>query len=339
MSRNPVRVSVFGKTDLGRSRDHNEDTFLVADLSTRNATLQPGVRDHVVGPSGSLFLVADGMGGAAAGEVASAMARDSIFTHMTTVWPTDREQTAQRFAYRIKEAVELANQLIHTYSKEHPEVRGMGTTVTAAGIFGSDLYLCQVGDSRGYLIRHGVAIQLTKDQSLMQRLVDAGELTEEEAEQSERRNIILQALGPDAKVKVDLTYQSVQRGDVLVICSDGLSGQVKREEIAELASTTPDLSELCGKLIDLANERGGPDNITAVVARFDGPGLPEPDTRAHVGHQVYALASDESTTEPVPVYTGSPAPEPIERHDPRSWIIIGGALALLAAALYLVLRQ
>ena len=339
MSRTGVRVSVFGKTDLGRTRDHNEDTFLVADLTTRNPTLQPEVRDHMVGAAGSLFLVADGMGGAAAGEVASAMARDAIFGHMTTVWPADREQTAQRFAFRIKEAVEIANQMIHAHSKDHPEVRGMGTTVTAAGVFGSDLYLCQVGDSRGYLIRHGVAIQLTKDQSLMQRLVDAGELTEEEAEQSERKNIILQALGPDAKVKVDLTYQSLQRGDVLVICSDGLSGQVKREEIAELVSTTPDLSALCGKLIDLANSRGGPDNITAVVARFDGPGLPEPDTSAHVGHQVYALASDESTTEPVPVYTGSPAPEPLERHDPRSWLIIGGALALLGAALYLVLRQ
>jgi len=164
-------------------------------------------------------------------------------------------------------------------------------------------------------------------------------LTEEEAEQSERRNIILQALGPDPKVKVDLTCQSLQRGDVLVICSDGLSGQVKREEIAELASSTADLPALCGKLIDLANERGGPDNITAVVARFEGPGLPEPDSRAHVGHQVYALASDESTTEPVPVYTGSPAPEPLERHDPRSWLIIAGALALLGAALYLVLQQ
>ncbi len=117
----------------------------------------------------------------------------------------------QRFAYRLKEAVELANNRIHAYAREHPEVRGMGTTATVAGVFGSDLYLAQVGDSRGYLIRNGNTIQLTKDQSLMQRLVEAGELTEEEAEQSERRNIILQALGPDPRVKVDLTYLPLRR--------------------------------------------------------------------------------------------------------------------------------
>jgi len=338
MSKGPVRVSVFGKTDVGRTRDHNEDTFLVADLSTQNATLQPEVRDHVVGPRGSLFLVADGMGGAAAGEVASAMARDAIYGHLTTTWTEDSQNNAQRFAFRIKEAVELANQRINAYSKEHPEHRGMGTTLTAAGIYGSDLYLCQVGDSRGYLVRNGEATQITKDQSLMQRLVDAGELTEEEAEQSERRNIILQALGPDPRIKVDLTYQPLQRGDVLVICSDGLSGQVKREEIGALVRESPDLVTLCSRLIDLANSRGGPDNITTVAARFDGPGLAEPGTAAPVGHQTYALSEDESTTEPVPVYTGSPAPQPLDTRQPRAWVVLTGALLLFAIVLYLALR-
>jgi protein phosphatase len=335
----PVRVTVFGKTDLGRTRDHNEDTFLVADLTTRNASLQAEVRDHVVGPRGSLFMVADGMGGAAAGEVASAMAADVIYNHLTTVWTEDPEVTAQRFAYRIKEAVELANNRIHGYAREHPEVRGMGTTVTAAGVFGPDLYLAQVGDSRGYLIRNGQAIQLTKDQSLMQRLVEAGELTEEEAEQSERRNIILQALGPDARVKVDLTYQSLRRGDTLVICSDGLSGQVKKDEIADLARSSTDLVQLCASLIELANQRGGPDNITAVAARFDGEGLAEADGNGDVGHQVYPLNEGEATTEPVPVYTGSPAPVPIGDQQGRGWVIIAGAILALAVALYLVARR
>ena len=174
VTQDPVQVSVFGKTDVGRTREHNEDTFLVADLSTRNASLQPEVRDHAVGPRGSLFMVADGMGGAAAGEIASVMAADVILTHLTNVWSEDADVSAPRFAFRLKEAVELANIRIHGYAKEHPEVRGMGTTVTAAGVFGSDLYLAQVGDSRGYLIRNGEAIQLTKDQSLMQRLVEAG---------------------------------------------------------------------------------------------------------------------------------------------------------------------
>jgi PPM family protein phosphatase len=307
----PVRVSVFGKTDLGRTRDHNEDTFLVADLSTKRASLLPEVRDHEVGPRGSFFMVADGMGGAAAGEVASAMAADLIYKHMSNVWGADTEISAQRFAYRMKEAVESANAGINGYTRDHPEVRGMGTTVTAAGVFGSDLYLCQIGDSRGYLVRDGKAAQITKDQSLMQRLVDAGELTEAEAETSERRNIILQALGPEPRVKVDLTHQPLQRGDVLILCSDGLSGQVKKDEFAELYAKHPDLAEYCAALIDLANERGGPDNITAIAARFDGEGLAPSGGDASVGHQVYPLDEHESTTEPVPVYKGSPAPKPL----------------------------
>lgn len=345
MTQGPVHISVFGKTDVGRTRDHNEDTFLVADLTRRVASLHPEVREHEVGPRGSLFMVADGMGGAAAGEVASRMAADLVFGHMTTVWPEDPEISDNRFAYRMKEAVELANNRIHAHAKEHPEVRGMGTTATVAGVFGTKLYLAQVGDSRGYLVRNGVATQITKDQSLMQRLVEAGELTEEEAEQSERRNIILQALGPDPRVKVDLTFQELCRGDVLVLCSDGLSGQVKKEEIAAVMSGDVDLVDACAKLIEFANERGGPDNITAVAARFGGA-LPAPDGNASVGHQVYPLTEAETTTEPVPVYTGSPAPVPNGQSDvaPQEEIpgqgsrkVVLGVLALLLLAATLLL--
>jgi serine/threonine protein phosphatase PrpC len=314
MTRAPGRASVFGKTDLGRSREHNEDTFLVADLSTGNASLQPEVRQHEIGPRGSLFMVADGMGGAAAGELASAMAADLIYRHLATAWARDSDATAERFAFRMKEAVELANEQIYGYAREHPEVRGMGTTVTAAGVFGEDLYVAQIGDSRGYLVRSGEAIQLTKDQSLMQRLVDAGELTEEEAEQSERRNIILQALGPDPRVRVDLTHQVLRRGDTLILCSDGLSGSVKREEFAQVAAEQKDLPSLCSRLIDLANERGGPDNITVVAARFEGEGLPEPTESEGVGYRVYHLSELEETAESSTQEVVQPPPvaEPVE---------------------------
>jgi PPM family protein phosphatase len=327
----PIRVEVFGKTDLGRARDHNEDRFLVADLTRKTASLQPEVRQHDIGPRGTLLVVADGMGGAAAGEVASEMATDTIYSHLVKTWNEEHEVTPQRFAYRLKEAVEVANASIHAHAKAHPEVRGMGTTTTAAGLLNDHLYLTQVGDSRAYLIRGGTAHQITKDQSLMQRLVEAGELTEEEAAQSERRNIILQALGPDPKVKVDLTHQEVRRGDVLVLCSDGLSGQVKKEEIAEVVSTTRELSAVCDRLIAMANERGGPDNITVVVARFDGDGLrssngaPEED----VGHQVYPLIDTETSTEPVPVYKGSRPPVPSSETRKQTRTVI---LALIAVA-------
>jgi protein phosphatase len=272
--------------------------------------LQPDVRRHDIGPRGTLLVVADGMGGAAAGELASEMATDTIYAHLVKTWNAEHEVTPQRFAYRLKEAVEVANASIHAHAKAHPEVRGMGTTTTAAGVLNDHVYLTQVGDSRAYLIRGSHAHQITKDQSLMQRLVEAGELTEEEAAQSERRNIILQALGPDPKVKVDLTHQEVRRGDILVLCSDGLSGQVKKEEIAQIVSSTPDLSAACDKLIALANERGGPDNITVVIARFDGDGLRSADGNQQddVGHQVYPLIDTETSTEPVPIYKGSRPP-------------------------------
>ncbi len=298
----PLKVEVFGRTDVGKTRDHNEDSFMVADLTRQVASLQPDMREHEVGQRGTLFVVADGMGGAAAGEIASDLAVDSIYAHMVSEWGNDAEVTEQRFAFRLKEAVEFANGRIHEYAKAHPEHRGMGTTTTAAGIFECALYMVQIGDSRGYLIRAGKITQITKDQSLMQRLVDAGELTEEEAAVSERRNIILQALGPDPHVKVDLTRQDLRKGDMLVMCSDGLSGLVQREDMLRIVLANRELVAVCKALIDLANERGGPDNITCIVARFGGDGLPDPDGSEPVGHQVYPLLDTESTTEPVPVY-------------------------------------
>ena len=309
----PVIVEVFGRTDVGMARDHNEDAFLVANLTTRVASLQPDVRSHELGLRGTLFMVADGMGGAAAGELASEMATETVFNHMIVEWGNDPEVTEQRFAYRLKEAVEIANGRIHEYALSHPENKGMGTTTTAAGVFDKSLFLTQIGDSRGYLIRQGRIVQITKDQSLMQRLVDAGELTEEEAAVSERRNIILQALGPDPSVKVDLTRQELCRGDKLVMCSDGLSGLARNDDILRIASQPTDLVAICKDLIDLANSRGGPDNITCIVAQFGGPGLPEPDGSVPLGHQVYPLLDTESTTEPVPIYTPVSDPKLAER--------------------------
>ncbi len=340
-SNKAIRVEVFAKTDLGRTRDHNEDRFLVADLTRKAASLQPDVRQHDIGPRGTLLVVADGMGGAAAGELASEMATDTIYAHLVKTWNAEDEVTPQRFAYRLKEAVEVANSSIHAHAKAHPEVRGMGTTTTAAGVLNDHLYLTQVGDSRAYLIRGGQAHQITKDQSLMQRLVEAGELTEEEAAQSERRNIILQALGPDPKVKVDLTHQEVRRGDILVLCSDGLSGQVKKEEIAQIVTTTPDLSAACDKLIALANQRGGPDNITVVIARFDGEGLRSSDggTQDDVGHQVYPLIDTETSTEPVPIYKGSRPPVSNKEARNRMTTTVLLLIAAIAAVVWYFTRN
>lgn len=294
-----IIVHVFGKTDVGRTREHNEDSFVVADLNSMNATLQPEVRTHRPGEMGSLFMVADGMGGAAAGEVASAMATEVVLQELDTRWRGAANHDGETFARAIKAAAETANARIHRYATEHPENRGMGTTATIAGLLGDTLYLAQIGDSRAYMVRNGVAQQITKDQSLMQKLVEAGELTAEEAEVSERRNIILQALGPEAAVKVDLTFQQVRRNDVLVLCSDGLSGQIRTGDIARVVAEQPDLVNVCKELIDLANEAGGPDNITVIAARFDGTGLDVASAGEGVGHQAYTSQSEGRATIPV----------------------------------------
>jgi protein phosphatase len=302
---NSVVVHVFGRTDVGRTREHNEDAFVVADLTTDRATLLPEVRTHTVGPLGSLFMVADGMGGAAAGEIASQMATESVLTELRAKWVAANHHDAETFASALRVAAESANATIHEYATRHPENRGMGSTATVAGLLRDTLYVAQVGDSRAYLVRNGVARMITKDQSLVQRLVDAGEITEEEAELSDRRNIILQALGPEPVVRIDLTHQRVSRGDVLILCSDGLSGQVKADEIGRVVANEPDLVAVCKQLIDMANESGGPDNITVIAARFDGEGLSDAassDAEA-VQHRVFVLDSEGRPTVPVSAIT------------------------------------
>jgi len=290
-----IKVHVFGRTDVGRTREHNEDAFVVADLSTNDASLQPAVRSHRVGDRGTLFMVADGMGGAAAGEIASQMATEIVLKELRENWLTQAQPSTEAFARCLKKAAQMANQAIHGYATSHTEYRGMGTTATIAGVLADTLYLAQVGDSRAYLVRDGVAKQITKDQSLMQKLIEAGELTEEEAAQSERRNIILQALGPEASIKVDLTFQRLRRGDALVLCSDGLSGQVTKDEIAQVVTEEKDLVLACRRLIELANEAGGPDNITVIIARFDGEGLNDIGADDDVGHRVFNLNDGDAT--------------------------------------------
>src|SRR5436190_3679118 len=249
-----VVVHVVAQTDVGRTREHNEDSFAVADLSTEPTPTEVEAFKHPAGPRGTLFMVADGMGGAAAGEIASAMAVEIVIKEIRSNWLASENSDPDTFVRAIKQATKSANEHINSFAASHPEYRGMGTTATVAGFLGDTLYLAQVGDSRAYLVRNGSAQQITKDQSLMQKLIEAGELTEEEAAQSERRNIILQALGPEPIIKVDLTHQNVRRGDTLVLCSDGLSGQVRADEITRIVTDEKDLAAACKRMIDRANE-------------------------------------------------------------------------------------
>jgi PPM family protein phosphatase len=307
-----IVVHVFGRTDVGRTREHNEDAFVIVDLTADDATLPETTRKQSASPKGSLFMVADGMGGAAAGEIASAMAVDVILGEIRSNWIASPATDAEAFVRALKSATKNANERIHTYAGQHAEYRGMGTTATIAGLLGDTLYLAQVGDSRAYLVRRGIARQITKDQSLMQKLVEAGELTEEEAEHSERRNIILQALGPEQTIRVDLTHQTIRQGDVLVLCSDGLSSQLSKNIIADVVTEHDDIADTCRELIDLANAKGGPDNITVIIARFEGRALLPPNDTDEVGHQVFPLHKNATPTEPIEALDIDPRVFPTE---------------------------
>src|SRR5262245_25579821 len=261
-----VLVSISARTDVGMHRAGNEDSFLVADLTTGNADLGLDASTHPLGERGSLMIVSDGMGGAAAGEVASEMA-------VTTIRESLEEMPASlEISERLKAAAEYANERIWNHSQDNPELSGMGATLTGVLVQNTTAYVAQVGDSRAYLVRGEQIKQLTKDQSLAQMLVDSGAIRPEQME-SVPQNVIMQALGTQPVVKVAMTAVELYRDDCLVICSDGLSNKVASHELRETVKGTSDLTEACRALIDKANERGGEDNITVIIARFDGEAL------------------------------------------------------------------
>jgi serine/threonine protein phosphatase PrpC len=270
-----VIANLFGCTDTGRTRTHNEDAFLVADLtSMQPIPISDGVVRREIGERGILLMVADGMGGAAAGEVASALAVETVLDSLRTqtAAPSDGASPAA-LGQQLFAATHAANDRIYRHAADHPATRGMGTTATVAGAVGDTLFVVQVGDSRAYLIRDGHAEQLTTDQSLLQQLVAVGSLTAEQADASVGRNIILQALGTEPTVVPELTTQILRRGDVVVICSDGLSSVVPKQELARIVTAAPDVASACREAIAAANAQGGPDNITVIVAQFLGTGL------------------------------------------------------------------
>lgn len=272
--RNQICVSVSGQSDVGLVRENNEDSFLIADL-TESTENPPSAENYTVSRKGSLFLVADGMGGAEAGEVASRMAVEVVFERLKTSLFLNR----RAFARLLRKSIERANRIIYEESRKDQRRKGMGTTLTAAGVYNGAIFFAQVGDSRGYLVRNGCIVQMTQDQSLVAHLVASGSLTLEEAKMHPRRNVILQALGVQKRVNVALSFAEVKRGDWIILCSDGLSGKVEAKELREVLEKCTGPKEACQEMISIACERGGEDNITVIVARFNGEflSLPSPE--------------------------------------------------------------
>jgi len=303
-----LRLRLFGRTDVGQIREHNEDNFLVADLTSGVRGLMEENRTPQVGDGGILLGVCDGMGGAAAGEVASQMAVDLIYEQMNTGGPAkERDELARRLVHSI----EYAGAHIFQEARTDRTRRGMGTTSTIAAFLDRRVFVGQVGDSRAYLLRDGKLALLSRDQSLVNQLIEAGQLTEEEAETFEHNNIILQALGTAETVQVDLTYVDLCKGDVLMMCSDGLSGMIRADEIREVLMNSPEPLDACRELTDRANAAGGHDNITVIVAQFD-EGLDEVGEESSFGYQKYALPDitpEAGDVAPAPMADSAPPPE------------------------------
>ncbi len=267
-----LRVTWCGRTVTGHVRRNNEDTLWAAPVAANGALDGDSEGTQESRFPGLLFAVADGMGGALAGEVASGLAVRTLAAEMTKRFADARpppDPSGSANARSLADAVEAANLRIRAEGESNPQRRGMGSTLTAVWVIQDGIVVAQVGDSRAYLFRGGHLQQLTKDQSLVGKLIEDGIITEEEAERIAGRNIILQALGGEEPLDVVLQSLKVQGGDTLLLCSDGLSGVVPNRDLEEDLRKGGRPDEVCQRLIDLAEGRGGPDNITVVVARLE----------------------------------------------------------------------
>jgi len=263
-----IIINFAALSDVGLTRSINEDAFQLTDLSTGNSfDASPSHGQFPVGQRGALLTLSDGMGGHAAGEVASSTVISSVRATLQAGAEAPAEQ-------RLEAAVRRANADVIEAAQIKGR-HGMGATLTAVLVDHTTAYVAEVGDSRAYLLRAGQLKQLTRDQSLVQMLVDQGLMQPEEAEISPRKNILLQAMGSVDEVHAAIGQVELRQGDKLLICSDGISNAISHEELLQiLAKNAP--WPACSQLIQLANDRGGEDNLTAVVAEFNGPGLRAP---------------------------------------------------------------
>ena len=251
-----MQIACAGVTDVGRVRTNNEDCF------------------RIVKPL-NLYVLADGMGGEAHGEIASALAVETVVKHCLDADANPAAKVLGKVqpgwsarTKRLSTALHLANRNICKSAEEHPEQRGMGATLTAAWIDRSKLSIAHVGDSRAYLLRGGSLLQLTRDHSLVAEQVRRGMLTAAEAEESEMQSVLLRALGAQPEIEVDAEEHALFPRDVLMLCSDGLTRVVTEPEIAGVLQAETDPIRGAEELAAIANERGGPDNITVVIARM-----------------------------------------------------------------------
>lgn len=241
-------MTSFASSDIGKAREINQDYYSI-----------PKLEDNL-----QLFILADGMGGYNGGEVASSLATTSAKSYIKNNFDKI-EKSKEAILEMIKNAIEYANMVVFEKSKQEPNLEGMGTTLDICFIYNNKVYIGHVGDSRVYRIRGGIIRKLTKDHSYVQQLVEDGKITREEAEHHPKKNMLLKALGCTAYVEPDLRARNMENGDILLMCSDGLTNMVEEKEIYRVIKENPEIAAKV--LVNLANEAGGYDNITAVIIK------------------------------------------------------------------------
>lgn len=285
-----VNVEIHATSHVGRVRRGNEDNYLLLNItkskawtsSQDNGEFVIESQSFDVDHNGIVMAVSDGMGGALAGEVASKMAVESVCEKLLTPDDDDSTLTPDSYDHQLISALYnatlYANYLIHQQGRSDPQFQGMGATFTAIGVTPKAVDIIQVGDSRAYLVRAGKIYQVTKDQSLVQQLIDAQQISPEEAETHTLKNVILQALGAQNEIYPVSARVQPHKSDVFLLCSDGLSNKVDAANMQRIVLENIDHLEMaCAQLVKEANERGGEDNITVVIAKFNGEDLTDPE--------------------------------------------------------------
>jgi protein phosphatase len=271
-NRRTLRVSSHGLTDIGQQRAANEDQFAIAEVRRVLRVQQSSIPqpESLLGePLGQILVVADGIGGHRGGDYASTLAVMGIENLLLNTLGWLCRLQGEGVLHELHEALRAADRWVEEAAGKRPELEGMGTTLTMAYVTGNTLYIAHAGDSRCYRWRRGRLEQLTRDHTLVQRMVSGGMITPEAAEHHQLRNVVTNAVGGGTSgVEPEVHKHTVAAGDRVLLCTDGLHGVVSEERISEmLGSDQP--PAICQALIDEANARGGPDNITAIVARFD----------------------------------------------------------------------
>jgi len=280
-----LAVRAFGRTDPGKVRAANEDHFLIASPAWGPRIQQSSLHTpdaHYADVEGELFVVADGMGGHAGGAQASALAVDQIEVSLlsTLKWlfalGNPDETDGSDLLGQLKAALWAADARVCDEAARSPALRGMGTTVTLAFRHGSWLFIAHVGDSRCYMLRDGKLHRLTQDHTLVSEMVRRGVMSSEEAAHHGLRHVITNAVGgPMRGIRAEVHRVALAPGDVVLLCTDGLTDMVTDPEITAILNAQPNPRAACDKLVELANDHGGVDNITAIVARFE-PAEPPP---------------------------------------------------------------